>query len=142
MKYLLILFFLFPSIVFAATEKQIVAAVIICEAGGEGEKGMQAVANVISNRAAKGKTPLKVVTQKHQFECITKNLNDLENFVNKASKHPKWSQALNLSEKIANKSLVDITGGSTHFHNTSMTPYWAKKIQFKVKIGGHLFYKE
>jgi N-acetylmuramoyl-L-alanine amidase len=142
MKYLLVLFLLLSSVSFAQTEKQIVAAVIICEAGGEGANGMQAVANVIANRAAKGKTPLQVVTRKHQFECITKDLNNLQNFVNKASKHPKWQQALNMSEKIANKNLPDITGGSTHFHNTSMTPYWAKKIEFKVKIGGHLFYKE
>lgn len=136
------LLLLFVSLVcIARASSDVVAAVIIHEAGGEGDRGMIAVANVIANRSIK-KTPYEVVTRRHQFECITRYLSNQDAFVARAKKHPRWAFARKLVDQINARTLQDITGGATHFHNLSMVPSWAKKITFKIQIGGHKFYRE
>lgn len=137
MKILLIIISLFCSVpIFAYTPEEVVAAVIIREAGGEGPIGMQAVANVILNRANnKKQEPFYVVTQKSQFATVSSEI------IEAAKVHPRWQYALNLSEKVANKNLEDLTDGANHFYSGTQKPYWAKKMQFKVKIGGHYFLK-
>jgi spore germination cell wall hydrolase CwlJ-like protein len=32
-------------------------------------------------------------------------------------------------------------GGSTHYHATYVTPYWASRLKKMDKIGTHIFYK-
>lgn len=128
------------------SESQVLAAVIVQEAGGEGQTGMLAVAGVIQNRAAvRRATPYAIVTKKFQFESYARVLNGKlseDEWVNLYRNHPRWLYAVELADKIDKKLCPDITHGSTNFHNTSMTPYWAKKMSFQVKIGKHLFYKE
>lgn len=138
MKLLLLFVTLLCSV---RASSDVVAAVIIFEAGGEGKAGMQAVANVIANRS-KTKTPYEVVTRRHQFECITKHLNNQDAFVARAKRHPHWAYARELVERINDRTLPDITGGSTHYHNLTIVPYWANKIAFKGQIGNHKFYRE
>ena len=53
-------------------ERDLVSAVIVAEAGGEGATGMQSVYEVLWKRASlSGRTYTQVVTRRHQFECIT-----------------------------------------------------------------------
>lgn len=140
MKFLLFLLVCVVPVAAKVSNDEVVAAVIIHEAGGEGEVGMQAVANAIANRTRPNKDAYAVVTRPKQFECITGK--NHEAFVAKAKLHPRWPIALKFTKEIRNRTLVDITDGATHFHNPSMTPWWAKKLAFKKKIGNHFFYRE
>ena len=139
----ILLFLILSTSCSAVTSDEVIAAVIIGEAGGEGQIGMRAVASVIANRIRPDKDAFFVVTQKFQFSCI--NNKEHENFVNKARRHPRWSFAVELTKEINDGELVDVTDGATHFLNTAKVrrmPRWAYLFEFKGKIGAHSFYKE
>ncbi len=127
-------------------QTQVIAAVIVTEAGGEGQAGMRAVASVINNRAqASGQSPYFLVTRPGQFDgirAIVKNEIRAEDFVIKCASHPRWAYSMLLAEKVNAGTMPDTVYGSTHFHNLSLTPYWAKIFPFKVQIGRHRFYRE
>jgi len=64
----------------AFSERELLARVIRCEAGGEGENGMKAVANVIMNRVRVpngeyqriGQGSIRnILNQRGQFDCMT-----------------------------------------------------------------------
>lgn len=138
---------LLPNLVWSkVSESQVVAAVIIGEAGGEGQTGMLAVAGVIKNRMVKSRTAYMVVTRKSQFDAYTHPILykkvDIDSWVQKAAKHPRWAYALELAGKLNNGTCQDITEGATHYHAASCRPYWAKVFLFKTQIGHHLFYLE
>jgi len=140
MKFL-IAFILSCSLCFGVTDNEKVAAVIIGEAGGEGEIGMQAVANVIANR--KG-TPFEVISKRYQFcaarSVIVDKTETWQQLVDRRKRHPRWGLALEMVEKIY--ELPDVTNGATHFHTPAVNPKWAKVLAFKKRIGNHLFYRE
>jgi N-acetylmuramoyl-L-alanine amidase len=67
----------------AFSERELFARLIRCEAGGEGDNGMRAVANVIMNRVRQpngeyqriGQGSLrKIITQTGQFDCMYSTL--------------------------------------------------------------------
>ena len=63
-----------PSTVTTATELQLLAAIIECEAGGESYTGKIAVGNVVMNRIASSRFPnnmVDVLYQKSQFTPVT-----------------------------------------------------------------------
>jgi len=116
----------------------IIAAALIGEAGGEGEKGMHAVMNVIVNRSRNNsdfvKAAVQTVLKPKQFSFFNKyNLGreDMKHIVNRAKQHANW----NIAEKIAleglSKRLPDLTDGATHYHVSSgkskVTPKWTTK---------------
>jgi len=53
-----------------------------------------------------------------------------------------WQQAQMIAYNIINhEKFVGITEGSTHYHATYVTPYWASSLEFTGTIGQHLFYR-
>jgi len=136
----------------------IVAAALIGEAGGEGEKGMQAVMNVIMNRV-KGGDPFRgavnVVLKPKQFSFFNE-YNDgkeqMQDIINKAAKHPYWAQAKELAIVGMRGKLQDLTGGATHYHVTSgpskVSPKWSnpkfggknREASATNTIGRHTFF--
>ena len=121
----------------AATSREVVAAVLIAEAGGEGVAAMQAVREVIQMRAFEKRTAeLKVVTAKWQFSCLNKTTP--EKLVARASLHPRWPDALALASRYVDKATVR---QANHYHHKSVAPYWAKDRKPLAFIGGHYFYK-
>ena len=63
-----------PATVSSATELQLLAAIIECEAGGESYTGKIAVGNVVMNRIASSRFPnnmVDVLYQRHQFTPVT-----------------------------------------------------------------------
>ena len=60
-------------------------------------------------------------------------------------------ESLHIAEKIAHlvlsvyesDSVVDITEGATHYHTTSVSPYWIndRGMMKVVQIGSHIFYR-
>ncbi len=140
MKFL-IAFILSVSLAYGFDQNQAVAAVIIGEAGGEGEVGMQAVANVIANR--KG-TAFEVISRRHQFcaarSVVVDKTETWQELIDRRKKHPRWEVALDYAKRI--EQLPDVTNGATHFHTPAVNPKWAKILAFKKRIGNHLFYRE
>ena len=122
-------------------ENELVAAVIIAEAGGEGPKGMQAVASVIQNRARRGPSPYDVVVKRKQFSCLNNFRPDsYQKFISHAKRHPNWRQALILAKKVANKTVIDNTNGATHY--CANQAYWEKEMCFTIQIKHHKFYRK
>ena len=89
----------------------ILARVIWGEAEGEGFEGMQAVGNVILNRAniKKNKTIPEVMFRKDQFSAI----GDKDRFnamINLTPDNPQYIQALEISRKLLSGKLILNTG--------------------------------
>ena len=116
---------------------EIVAATLILEAGGEYTSGsMEAVNEVIRNRAAKRKlTPRQVCLQRKQFSCW--NSGRIDQLLAKAKRHPRFSEAM----AIVTGSPTNYTGGADHYHADYCNPYWASSMEKTCTIGKHLFYK-
>ena len=130
----LIVAVLAASLARAENQEQIIAEVIAAEAGGEGERGLLAVACVIANRArAQGKTPYQIVTAKNQFYGLTaKNRIKL------------YHQVKLIADRLARDimRLPDITGGALYFRTEKERLFpWTKPENKTVKIGNHIFYK-
>lgn len=73
----------------AYSNRELLARIIKCEAGGEGELGMKAVATVIMNRVhvaygeylRTGQGDLrKVIFQRGQFDCVAETLGGMPNY--------------------------------------------------------------
>ena len=122
------------SVTVTVSQTEVVAATLIMEAGGEGQQGMEAVREVIANRA-KNKSEIIVCLAPKQFSCW--NGIAVGTGIDKARKHPRWELAL----KIAKAAPTNHTKGSTHYHTTKVSPSWAKKLGQTVKIKNHVFYR-
>jgi spore germination cell wall hydrolase CwlJ-like protein len=122
-----------------------VTACLIGEAGGEGRMGMEAVLEVIRNRArAKYKNDsiismYKIVTAPKQFSYFNSGI---DTGVARAKKHPKWKEA----QKILAAAPTNHTKGSTHYYAASLKTlqpwiiiYNKLKVP-KVRVGNHIFY--
>ena len=124
--------------------EDILARVLWGEAEGEGAEGMQAVGNVILNRAnIKNKNIPEVMFRKDQFSAI----GDKDRFnamINLSSDNPQYIQALEISKKLLAGELDDITNGATHFYNpdtANMNYDWIKQYPVVTTIGKHTFAK-
>jgi len=116
----------------------IVASTLILEAGGESARGaMEAVCEVISNRAIKRNLSLReVCLQPNQFSCWKSKRYDI--LIDHAKKHPKYNKALNIVRLKPNNN---ITKGADHFTRYDSKPYWAKYMTLTIVIGNHAFYR-
>lgn len=131
----------------ALTPINIVAATLTGEARGEGEKGMQAVLNVLMNRLKYANesdlNKLKdVALAKKQFS-IWNNLKTDEKkaaFVNQMRKTPQWSIAMKLINEAKTGKLRDITGNATFYHTNKVEPQWGDVFTKTNVIGNHIFY--
>lgn len=139
MKSIKIIFaFLFASLSnLFGNDAEIVAATLILEAGGEYAEGsMEAVHEVILNRADKRRlTPKQVCLQPKQFSCW--NSGKIKKLLAKAKAHPRYAHALS----IVYGERTNYTKGADHYHANYVTPYWAKYMKKTCTIGRHLFYK-
>ena len=129
----------------------IVAATLWGEARGEKKEGMQAVANVIRNRAdSDKKTPKEIVLQKSQFSVWDKTKPDaeLKRINTEYKKNPKtddskmWDAAKEITLKFVKNKGEDITKGAKFYHAASIKPPWKmEKYTETARIGNHIFYK-
>jgi len=140
------------------TNLDVIATTLIGEAGGEGEKGMHAVMNVIMNRVKSSNDPVRAAVaavlkpkQFSMFNSYTLGNTDIRDIIDKAKQHPRWKIAQDLALKGLSGKLQDITDGATHYHVSrgvsKVTPKWThpsvggKNIQAVVTntIGSHTF---
>lgn len=122
---------------------KVIAAVIVAEAGGEGENGMSAVAEVIRERGQRLKmTPFQVVSAKKAFSCL--NSTSPARLIRKQQQQEKvYAYALALADCLyhAPQNLPNATNKATHFTRKEEKPYWAKGHKPVAVIGAHAFYR-
>ena len=121
-------------------DREIVAAVLVAEAGGERDpRALAAVYEVICRRMElTGLTAFEVVTARRQFSCLDNRTTD--ELVARVRDHPKFAEALNLA---SGPCKTEYTRMATHFWSTARRdgpPWWAKGEPITAKIGHHLFY--
>ena len=114
------------------------------EARGEGTQGMQAVANVICNRAANpswwGSGIVDVCEKPYQFSCWNKTDPNYMKLTTVDTSDAQFCEALRLSRLACAGLLPDITGGATHYHTKSIQPEWASELKQTAMYGSHVFY--
>lgn len=136
---------------FNITNAYVVATTIWQEAKGEGRSGMQAVLNVIMNRAKGNFTNVVGIVLKPKQFSVWNGVTDPQETAMAIAKRCReqtlegcemFPTALTLVEKAMKGKLEDITGGATFYFNPKkVTPSWTKKLVKTKRIGNHDFYK-
>lgn len=134
----------------AYSDLEILARIIKCEAGGEGENGMKAVASVVMNRVnvtygeySRYKTVRDVVFQKGQFVCAMETVGgkyNAQNIYNMSLEQIHWDIA---EWAMAGNRLTNL-GEALWFFNPfspDCKPNFPTKVGvFAIRIGDHCFY--
>jgi hypothetical protein len=130
----------------------ILATTLVGEAGGDGEAGMKAVANVLNNRAKdKDKSPAEIALEPKQFSMWNSHTvdgNDVKDVYNMyvtnvyGKNSSTWNKALKIAKNINN--LSDNTDGARYYYNPDdANPEWGEELNDKwkttLKVGGHIF---
>jgi len=119
-----------------------VAAVVVAEAGGEGPRGMMAVAEVIRTRAdAADVSMLTIVQRARAFSVL--NTSSLEDLYWKYSGQNVYTQALAMVRVAYNtpEVLPGLTKGANHYFRIDAHPSWARNRRPIIVIGNHAFYR-
>jgi spore germination cell wall hydrolase CwlJ-like protein len=116
------------------------AQALYYEARGEGQRGQEAVAEVILHRArsgAHGKTICNVVRERGQFSFVT------DGSMRRKLDTGAWENAEDLADQILQGKIVTgITQRALYYHAVSVRPDWADSMVRTVQIGNHVFYRE
>jgi spore germination cell wall hydrolase CwlJ-like protein len=133
-------------------DKKVLVCTLLGEAGGESDpkKGMQAVANVLKNRAesnhlSKGKTAVAQALANKQFSMWNSyNSGALkkQDVYNKYKKHNQMQTAIDIVNSM--NSIEDITKGANFYYADYVSPAWSKSTDTTnwvktVEIGNHIF---
>ncbi|MEX0323222.1 MAG: cell wall hydrolase [Puniceicoccaceae bacterium] len=127
--------------------RQIIASVLILEAADQGVDGMQAVLNVIDNRA--NGNPAKALGQVARRKAFT-SLNsvtsqrnpDYSPALRRAQRDHMWQTAMSMVDSYSRgHHLPDLTRGATHYC-IDPPASWQRQMTFTVQIGAHNFFRE
>ena len=115
---------------------------IYFESRGEPDLGQLGVGQVVLNRVNSHKWPntvCGVVWQEKQFSWTHDGKSDRIKLSTKQDRRV-WIKSV----FYAVMSMIedDATNGATHYHNTSVEPYWVESMTQTAHIGNHIFYKE
>ncbi len=125
--------------------KDCLATAIYFEARGESAKGQRAVGEVILARTRQHGRPGTVCGVVYegstrrtgcQFSFTCDGIADVVRNT-AAWTRAKRAAALVLSSKGRRK----VARGATHYHATSVRPYWASSLRKVARIGSHIFYR-
>lgn len=130
-------------------ERQIVAACLILEASNQGENGMIAVANVISNRAGGNPRMIyKEIKKPYAFTSLNSastgrtGRTGYAGHVTRASRDKNWKTALRVTDRLYAGTLTDITNGATHYTLVNEYVSWMREMQLTAVIGQHKFLRQ
>lgn len=119
------------------------ARTMVKEAGGEGDRGMEAVADVIRNRLNSGRygSSIKdVVLAPKQFSPWNEEMRGTKadpRTLDPGS--PLYVKARDIGSRVLSGDAEDMTGGATHFFNPELvSPKWARGKE-GLDIGHHRF---
>jgi spore germination cell wall hydrolase CwlJ-like protein len=121
------------------------ATAIYFEARGESVKGQRAVGEVILARTRQPGRPKSVCgvvyegshrTTGCQFSFTCDGIADV---VRNSS---AWARAKRVAALVlASRGKKRVSRGATHYHATSVRPYWASSMIKVARIGSHIFYR-
>ncbi|MDK2918744.1 MAG: N-acetylmuramoyl-L-alanine amidase [Candidatus Petromonas sp.] len=137
----------------AYDDRELLARIIKCEAGGEGENGMKAVASVVMNRVhvAYGEYARvcqgdlrKVIYQRGQFDCVRSVLGGKPN-PQTIWANPPEEIHFQIADWALSGNRLYTTGSALWYFNpfSPTCPYYFpynRTGRFQVRIGEHCFY--
>lgn len=134
----------------AYSDRELLARIVECEAGGEGDTGMRAVACVVMNRVqitygeyGRLYTIREVVFQPRQFTCAMETVGGEYNIQNLYNMRPTQVQYDIADWAIAGNRLTNL-GFSLWFFNPfqpSCRPNFPSAVgEFVIRIGNHCYY--
>ena len=135
----------------AYNDRELLARLIQCEAGGEGENGMKAVANVVMNRvrvtvgeySRLGGSLRNVVYQPGQFDCVRETIGGSYNPQNIYNMNPTDIHFSIADWALAGNKLYGLGSALWYFNPFSTTcrqNFPGQSGVFAVRIGQHCFY--
>jgi N-acetylmuramoyl-L-alanine amidase len=116
------------------------------EARGEGTRGMQAVINVVMNRARAGtfpggRNPAAICTAKNQFSAWNIGDPNRSQMLAVTTDNSQFRNAITLARQGLAGTLADLTDGAVYYHeaNIPTPPSWGRVAE-TTQIGNHIFY--
>ena len=137
----------------AFSERELLARLIQCEAGGEGFNGMLAVAGVVMNRvntivgeyARVGQGSIRnVIMQSGQFDCASETISGSYNPQNIYNMRPT-DEHYEIADMAIAGNRVNEVGDALWFYNpfsnNCRTSFPGRSGEFILKLGQHCFYR-
>ena len=135
----------------AYSDRELLARLVECEAGGEGETGMKAVASVVMNRVnitygeygRLQKNIRSIVFQSGQFDCVRESIGGRVNMQNIYNMRPTQVNYDVADWAIAGNRLTNLGFALWSFNPFSPTcrEYFPSNVgRFVIRIGNHCFY--
>lgn len=135
----------------AYSDRELLARLVECEAGGEGETGMKAVASVVMNRVnitygeygRLQKNIRSIVFQPGQFDCVRESIGGRVNMQNIYNMRPTQVNYDVADWAIAGNRLTNLGFALWYFNPFSPTcrEYFPSNVgRFVIRIGDHCFY--
>ena len=135
----------------AYSDRELLARLVECEAGGEGETGMKAVASVVMNRVnitygeygRLQKNIRSIVFQPGQFDCVRESIGGRVNMQNIYNMRPTQVNYDVADWAIAGNRLTNLGFALWYFTPFSPTcrEYFPSNVgRFVIRIGNHCFY--
>ena len=126
-----------------AAAMQCLAQAIYYEAGGEGEPGQRAVAQVVVNRVrslAFPNTVCGVVYQGAERVTGCQFTFTCDGSLARTPSQAGFDRALKVARQALSGKVDDVVGNATHYHANFVVPYWASSLDKVKTIGAHIFY--
>lgn len=134
----------------AFSDEELLARIILCEAGGEGDTGMKAVASVVMNRVritygeyGRYHTIREVIFQPLQFDCARESLGGKYNMQNIYNMRPEQQHYDIANWAIAGNRISNLGFALWYFNPfrpTCVSNFPSNVGQFVIRIGDHCFY--
>ena len=120
-------------------ERNCLTQALYYEARGEGERGQEAVAEVILRRTKTSNHPSTVcgvVREPHQFSFLT------DGSMSRKVDRRAWEASYDLAVRIlSGKIVTSLTHRATHYHQVDIRPAWSKDFVRTATVGNHVFYE-
>lgn len=135
---------------YTAMEIDVLARTLWGEARGEGTPGMEAVAAVILNRVKVaeergrywwGNNIIQVCQKPYQFSCWNRSDPNFKKLIAVDEADLYFATAMRVARRAVAGVLEDLTGGATHYHTRTISPYWSRDEVPLTTIGAHVFYR-
>ncbi|HML38829.1 MAG TPA: cell wall hydrolase [Bacillota bacterium] len=133
--------------------RELFARLLQCEAGGEGEDGMRAVATIIMNRAtipygefsrvSQGGNVRNILTQEGQFVCMRTTVGGVYNPQNVTNMNPTDEQYSIVDWALGGGRFAPVGNALFYFnpYNPQCPPYFPTNVGvIHNRIGDHCFY--
>ena len=135
----------------AFSDLELLARTIKCEAGGEGDDGMRAVASVIMNRVnitygeygRLQKNIRSILYQPYQFDCLRETINGQPNMQNIYNMRPEQVHYDIANWAIAGNRLTNLGFALWYFNpfRPECRQFFPSEVgRFVIRIGDHCFY--